>query len=710
MRIAIYVRVSTQRQAQTQTIEQQIERLRAHLVSRGERLAEEDIFRDDGYSGATLRRPGLDRLRDRAGLATFDCVYVTDPDRLARNFVHQVLLIEELQKQGCRVEFLDRPMSHDPHDQLLLQIRGAVAEYERTLIAERTRRGRQHKFCTGQMLPWTRPPYGYRLDPEKPRNPSGVRLEPAEAAVVAEMFAWFLRDGHGLLGLVQYLHDMHVPSPSGKEYWGGPSVRGILTNPSYTGQVYAGRTRYHEAKVRRSATHPIGKPHGSAERLPESEWIAVGPIPAIVTREQFDLVQAKLRTNQSCARRNNKVTPYLLRALVSCGHCGLACQARRVLPHNTYYICTGKSHQVRQRTGRYCDSRFIPAGALDELVWQDLCDLLCHPGVIQQALRRASGGHWLPQQWQARRENLRRGQASLTQQLERLTEAYLGAVMPLAEYQRRRADLEKRQRALARQEEQLSREGAQMQEIAGLEASVEAFCRRVASGLDKATFEQKRQLVELLIDRVVVTGDEVEIRYVIPTAESSEHVRFCHLRLDYFCHPDLVDRHRLKLPIQNVVSHRQIMVGIRGAAELPFRLGSDAVLPHEFGHGVDAAAPATGLQLLVDTGAAVALFELVMDGLDLRLQDLPPLLSGTGRTFAPGVETAGGDLQDLAHQSHRPLAAMFVDEAVSHCDSLTKKAVAFFKMSRSICSRLFSARRRRSSSSRAGRLPLPGKA
>jgi site-specific DNA recombinase len=646
MRTAIYVRVSTQRQAQTQTIEQQIERLRAHLVSRGEQLAEEDIFRDDGYSGATLRRPGLDRLRDRAILATFDCVYVTDPDRLARNFVHQVLLIEELQKQGCRVEFLDRPMSRDPHDQLLLQIRGAVAEYERTLIAERTRRGRQHKFCTGQMLPWTRPPYGYRLDPEKPRNPSGVRLEPAEAAVVAEMFAWFLRDGHGLLGLVQYLHDMQVPSPSGKEYWGGPSVRGILTNPSYTGQVYAGRTRYHEAKVRRSATHPIGKPHGTAERLPESEWIAVGPIPAIVTREQFDLVQAKLRTNRSCARRNNKVTPYLLRALVSCGHCGLACQARRVLPHNTYYICTGKNHQVRQRTGRSCDSRFIPAGALDELVWQDLCDLLCHPGVIQQALRRASGGHWLPQEWQARRENLRRGQVSLTQQLERLTEAYLGAVMPLTEYQRRRADLEKRQQALARQEEQLRREGAQMQEIAGLEASVEAFCRRVASGLDKATFEQKRQLVELLIDRVVVTGDEVEIRYVIPTAESSEHIRFCHLRLDYFRHPGLVHRGGIELAVQEVVRHGQVVVGVRGrATELSRRFRGNPGLLHQLGDGVDAAVVAAGRQLGMDTRAAVAGLELGVDSPDLHQEGVVSLLQSAAGTLPPGVVAGGGDSQ-----------------------------------------------------------------
>jgi site-specific DNA recombinase len=542
MRIAIYARVSTQRQSQTQAIDQQIDRLRSHLSELGEQLADEDVFRDDGYSGATLRRPGLDRLRDKAALAAFDRIYVTDPDRLARNFVHQLLLIEELQKHGCHVEFLDRPMSKDPHDQLLLQIRGAVAEYERTLIAERTRRGRQHKYRQGQLLPWTRPPYGYRLAADKPRDPSGVRLEPAEAAVVKEMFIWFLRQGHGLLGLVKRLHEMGVPSPSGKEYWSGGSIRGILTNPSYTGCVYAYRTRYRESRVRRSATHPIGKPHGTAERLPESEWIAVGAIPAVVTKEQFDLVQAKLASNRSFARRNNKVTSYLLRAMVSCGHCQLACQARRVLPHNTYYICAGKYRQVRQRTGKRCDSRFIPAAAVDEVVWQDLCDLVRHPEVLEQGLRRAAGGHWLPQEWQARRDDLRRGQASITQQLERLTEAYLGGVIPLAEYQRRRADLGRRQQALGRQQEQLSREADRLDELSGLERSVESFCRRIASGLDNATFEQRRQLVELLIDRVVVTGDDVEIRYVIPTAESSEHVRFCHLRLDYFHHPADPDR------------------------------------------------------------------------------------------------------------------------------------------------------------------------
>jgi site-specific DNA recombinase len=314
MRIAIYVRVSTQRQAQAQTIGQQIDRLRTHLQAQGLPLPEGEIFRDDGYSGASLKRPGLDRLRDRAALASFDKIFITDPDRLARNYVHQVLILEELQKHGCRVEFLDRPMSQDPHDQLLLQIRGAVAEYERTLIAERMRRGRQRQFQAGKMLPWTRAPYGYRMAADRPRDPSGVCQDPAEAAVVAEMFAWYLEGRHTLHGLVDHLHGLGVPSPSGKPHWSGPSVRGILRNPAYTGHVYANRTRCRAAQIRRSATHPIGRPHGTATPLSEREWIEVGTVPAVVTREQFDLVQAKLAANQSFSARNNKVGTYLLTA------------------------------------------------------------------------------------------------------------------------------------------------------------------------------------------------------------------------------------------------------------------------------------------------------------------------------------------------------------------------------------------------------------
>jgi site-specific DNA recombinase len=118
MKTAIYARVSTNRQTQAQTIEQQVERLQTHLDLQGEPLPAENIFRDDGYSGANLNRPGLDRLRDRVKGGFLDRVLLTSPDRLARNYVHQMVLLEEWERSGCKVEFLDHPMSQDPHDQL----------------------------------------------------------------------------------------------------------------------------------------------------------------------------------------------------------------------------------------------------------------------------------------------------------------------------------------------------------------------------------------------------------------------------------------------------------------------------------------------------------------------------------------------------------------------------------------------------------------
>jgi site-specific DNA recombinase len=537
MRVAIYCRVSTTRQAQQQTIEQQRERLVAHVRAQGWTLREEHIFRDDGYSGSILARPGLDHLRDAARNRELDRVIVTAPDRLARNYVQQMVLLEEFARGGCAVDFLDRPMSDDPHDQLLLQIRGAVAEYERTLIAERMRRGRLSKLRAGLLLPWTRPPYGYRLDPERPRDPSGVMLAPDEAAVVAELFALYLEPGASLARLAQTLQWRGIPTPSGNRRWSGPTIRGILGNPTYTGQVYAQRTRYRAPQVRRSATHAIGRPHGSATPQPPDTWIAVGAVPAIVAQARFDQVQAKLAQNRAFSARNNTAHQYLLRALVSCGRCLLACTARTLNGRHHYYLCNGKHRNGSARCDPPCPSRYIPATQLDELVWADLCALVRDPEHIHAALARAQGGAWLPQELQSRREHLRQGRASVRQQLDRLTDAYLRGVIPLDEYERRRRMLEQQEQGLANQEGQLDGEADRQRELAGVAQSLTDFCRRIEQGLAAATFEQRRQVLLLLVDRVIVTDDAVEIRYVLPTTPGSEPIRFCHLRKDYFHDP-----------------------------------------------------------------------------------------------------------------------------------------------------------------------------
>ncbi|GAC1306240.1 MAG: hypothetical protein NVSMB27_44690 [Ktedonobacteraceae bacterium] len=168
--------------------------------------------------------------------------------------------------------------------------------------------------------------------------------------------------------------------------------------------------------------------------------------------------------------------------------------------------------------------------------------MLSDPSNLAEALRRAQGGNWLPQEMQARREQHRKALAALTAQMERLTEAYLAGVFPMEEYRQRRQELEQRLIALDQQHRLVEAQTRQQMEVSGICEALTDFCQRVQAGLAEATFEQKRQLVELLIDRVVVTMDEVEIRYVIPTSPRSEHIRFCHLHTDYF-HPNFIRLH-----------------------------------------------------------------------------------------------------------------------------------------------------------------------
>jgi site-specific DNA recombinase len=538
MEVALYVRVSTTRQQHTQTIEQQLARLREYVATQPDwHLAEEHIYRDDGYSGGKLNRPGLDRLRDRAALAGLERVLMTAPDRLARNDVHQMLLIDELAQRGCQVEFVERPMRQDPHDQLLLQIRGAVAEYERTLITDRMRRGRQAKLRSGQMLPWSVPPYGYVMDPERPRDPQRLHLDPVKAAVITQIFAWYTdpRTPATLYSVAKRLTDDHIPTPRGGPRWNVASVRGILRSPVYAGTAYSERTRPVPARLRQSALRPVGPGHSHRPAPPE-EWMAI-PVPAIISEETFAAAQAHLSRNTHMARRHNTTHEYLLRGLVSCGQCQLACTGRTLPPGYHYYLCRGRTDALRAAQGERCTARFTPARALDELVWQDLCRILREPALITHALARAHGGAWLPQALQARRKTLRDALIQLERQQARLLEVYLAEIIGRDEFERKRQEVTQTQHGLTQQLRQLEAQAQQQVDIAALAQGLEAFCQWLQPTLNQLTFAQRRQLVELLIDHVIVTHDQVEIRYVVPTGPKGETTPFCHVRLDYLRRP-----------------------------------------------------------------------------------------------------------------------------------------------------------------------------
>ena len=218
---------------------------------------------------------------------------------------------------------------------------------------------------------------------------------------------------------------------------------------------------------------------------------------------------------------------------MSCGQCRLACSGRTLHPGYHYYFCRGRTDALRLALGERCTARYAPARALDDLVWQDLCRVLSNPALIIHELERAQMGEWLPQALQARRQTLRDVLAQLERQQARLLDLYLAEVIEREEFERRRKEVTQTHHGLTQQLRQLDAQAQQLIDVASLAQGIEAFCRRTQPTLDDLTFVQRRQLVELLIDRVIVNDAQVEIRYVVPTGPKGEATPFCHLRLDY---------------------------------------------------------------------------------------------------------------------------------------------------------------------------------
>ena len=203
-------------------------------------------------------------------------------------------------------------------------------------------------------------------------------------------------------------------------------------------------------------------------------------------------------------------------------------------PGYPYYVCRGRTDALRAAQGQRCTARYAPAETLDQLVWQDLCGLLTDPALITHELGRAQAGEWLPQALQDRQRTLRATLAQLERQQARLLEVYLAEVIGRAEFERKRQELVQTQNGLLQQLRQLEAQAQKQLDTARLATGLEDFCRRLQPTLKQLDFTQRRQLVELLIDRVIVDNDTVEIRYVIPTAPAGEHAPFCHLRKDHF--------------------------------------------------------------------------------------------------------------------------------------------------------------------------------
>jgi site-specific DNA recombinase len=513
MRTAIYARVSTDRQGRDQTIDSRLAALRRWAEARGHELRPEHVFADDGYSGSRLDRPALDRLRDAAFAGEFDVLAVHSPDRLARRYAYQVLLLEEFRKAGCDVEFVERPISDAPRDQLLLQIQGAVAEYERALLGERFRRGKLQKARAGHWVSG-RAPYGYRHVPKRDGVPGHLEVDEAEAAVVRLMYGWLIDEQMTLRQILKRLSEGPWRPRCGRRLWAATVVHRILSDPLYAGTAYANRCTAVETKRPRTPGPP-GRLNCRRPR-PRSEWIAI-PVPPIVDDPTHQRALAQLERNAALSFRNNARHEYLLRCLLTCRTCGLAMfgvvhHAAEGRPSRRYYKCHGKDCVCRDRDRR-CPQAATKAEDLEAAVWGHIKQLLGDPATLlaqfeeqaRQADAAADDGPKLEAQ-------LRR----LDREEQRLIDAYQAEAIDVAELEERRGQVQLRRQALAAERQRSERERSRRQQARGICDELSAFCGRIRSRLEEATLPERQRILQLLIERVIVGEESLEIRHVIP--------------------------------------------------------------------------------------------------------------------------------------------------------------------------------------------------
>ena len=328
MRAALYARVSTERQDREQTIASQISALTAWAQQQGHELRPAHIYTDSAVSGSRLDRPGLDQLRDAAAAAAFDVVAIVSPDRLARRHAYQVLLLEELRRDGCAVVFLEHPISDDPRDQLLLQIQGAIAEYERAVIGERFRRGKLHKARAGYFI-GAHAPYGYRYIPKRDGVAGHLVIDEDEAALVRALYSWLIDEQLTIRQILKRLNEGPWRPRSGKPRWSPSVVHHILADPIYAGTAYSNRYRFVPPQKPRKPRSACAYENSCRQPKPREEWIPI-PVPALIDQETQARAQAQLARNAALSFRHNTKYAYLLRCLLTCASLRVS-DVRRVL-------------------------------------------------------------------------------------------------------------------------------------------------------------------------------------------------------------------------------------------------------------------------------------------------------------------------------------------------------------------------------------------
>ena len=513
---AIYARVSSTRQREEQTIASQTHALREHAAASGLEVPAAWVFEDEGYSGASLIRPALERLRDLAAEVEVPVVLCYTPDRLARRYAYQALLIDEFARVGTEVRFVKGPKASTPEDELLLQFQGVIAEYERAQIAERTRRGKLHRARAGSLAVLSAAPYGYRYISKRETGEARYEIVEPEATVVRELFVRYVDEQVAIAELARGLMARGIRSPTGQGHWNRSTIGRLLNNPAYCGRAAFGKRRCTEERARVTRHARVSGRRGRAtRRRPRTEWLEI-PVPAIVSEECFAQAQRQLDDNRRFAARRTKV-PSLLQGLAVCEQCGYSfarASAKTTRGMLYYYRCLGSDAQ-RFVHGRVCHNRPVRQDYLDELVWQHVVTLLADPTLIQAELDRRLDDANATDPATAHRARVELELQRTTTAKTRLLAAYQDALLSLAELRERMPALREKESALGAQLDALAAQVLDRRRYLTLAETIDSFLARLRDTVGTASVPERQRVLRLLIKEVLVGVDRVLIRHCL---------------------------------------------------------------------------------------------------------------------------------------------------------------------------------------------------
>src|SRR5215210_5917029 len=517
---AIYARVSSARQKEQETIRSQATALHTHAEQLGLDVPEHWVFEDDGHSGASLVRPALERLRDLVCQVPVDVLLVYSPDRLARKYAYQALLIEEFGRAGTTVMFVKGSRGDSPEDALLTQFQGMIAEYERAQILERTRRGKTHRAKAGTVNVLSGAPFGYRYVRKSEHAEARYEIVPHEAAIVAELFARYADGGVAIGELTRWLDGLGVASRTGKTRWDRSVVWGMLRNPAYAGRACFGKTMRteHSAGLNRTA-RLAGRStprHYTVTDRARADWVEI-PVPAIVNQDTWDRVQRRLADNKRYASRNSK-DPSLLQGICACATCGYSYYRTSTTTTTTkisYYRCLG-SDNYRYEHGRICANRPVRADYLDTVVWDHVTALLTDPVLIRTEIDKRLKQVRTTDPTTVQRQRIDTGLAKTTAAITRLIGAYQEELISLDELRARMPDLRTRENNLRHQLNALDSQLADREIYLRLADNLQDFLTGLREKTATATIPERQRVLRLLLKDVLVGPDKILIRHSTP--------------------------------------------------------------------------------------------------------------------------------------------------------------------------------------------------